>query len=95
MREGGWEAAESSYVWSSIEVSTPAQSSTDAAFDLIRMVVSLITTNFRCRVNDTCGFHVHFGNGLDMVEGRHARKLAALLWAAETVLSMLHLPSVR
>ena len=92
VREGDWEAAESGYVWSSIEVSTPAQFSTDAAFDLIRMVVSLITTNFRCRVNETCGFHVHFGNGFDKVEGRHARKLAALLWAAEPVLSMLHPP---
>lgn len=88
--ESAGTSVESGYQWSSIEVSTPAQYNTEEAFDLVRLLVSLITSNFRCRVNESTGFHVHVSNGFDKIEGRHARKFGALLWAAEPILSMLH-----
>lgn len=80
------------YAWQEVELTSPASYAIDEAFDMIRMVVHLVTSNFRCRVNSFCGFHVHLGNGRARIDLPTARNFAALWWAAEPMLSMLHPP---
>lgn len=80
------------YAWNDVELTSPASYAIDETFDMIRMVVHLVTSNFRCRVNSSCGFHVHLGNGRARLDLPTARNFAALWWAAEPMLSMLHPP---
>lgn len=83
---------EAGYSWAAVEITSPASFAIPEAFDMIRLVVHIVTSNFRCRVNDTCGFHVHFGNGRSRIDLHTARNFAALWWAAEPMLTMLHPP---
>ncbi|KAJ0339780.1 hypothetical protein COL154_010244 [Colletotrichum chrysophilum] len=81
------------YLITKVEVNSPAMYDMPISFDLIRLAVSTITTQFRCRVNPTCGFHVHVGNGLtERIDPRTLRNFAALLWAADPFISRLHAP---
>ncbi|KAM0242695.1 hypothetical protein ACHAPO_001117 [Fusarium lateritium] len=79
--------------WDSVEISSPPLYSSDEAYNLISAVVRLLTTNLRVRVNTTCGFHVHVGNGPHQLDLRALRNYAALFWASEPVLSTLHCPT--
>ncbi|KFH41357.1 hypothetical protein ACRE_079260 [Hapsidospora chrysogenum ATCC 11550] len=96
----GWEVDEDAsvfevdnqYHWRAIEMRSPASYATDETFDMVRLVMHLVTSNFRCRVNPSCGLHVHLGNGFERIEPRAARNFAALYWAAEPLLTMLHPP---
>lgn len=83
---------EQDYFWASVELKSPASYATDEALDMILLVVHLIKSNFRCRVNTSCGLHVHIGNGYDRIEARAARNFAALWWAAEPLITMLQAP---
>ncbi|KAH0426531.1 hypothetical protein CcaCcLH18_10288 [Colletotrichum camelliae] len=81
------------YSWTKVEVNSPAMYDMPISFDMIRLAVSTITTQFRCRVNPSCGFHVHVGNGLtERIDPRTLRNFAALLWAADPFISRLHAP---
>ncbi|KAM0287802.1 hypothetical protein ACHAQH_000334 [Verticillium albo-atrum] len=76
-----------------VELVSPAMYDRDNSFDLIRLVVSTLTTNFRCRVNQSCGFHVHVGVGREKrIDPRTLRRFGALAWAASPLLSQLHAP---
>ncbi|KFA64154.1 hypothetical protein S40285_00894 [Stachybotrys chlorohalonatus IBT 40285] len=75
-----------------VEIASPASYAFDKAFDMVKLVVYLVTSNFRCRVNPACGFHVHVGNGWRRMDLRALRNICALWWAAEPLLSMLHPP---
>lgn len=79
-------------IWDSVEISSPPMYACEEAYNLISVVVRLLTTNLRLRVNATCGFHVHVGNGPHQLDTRALRNYAALLWASEPVLSTLHCP---
>lgn len=46
-----------------VELKLPVSYAFDEAFTMIKVVISLVTGNFRCRVNSSCGIHVHLGNG--------------------------------
>ncbi|KAK1671197.1 hypothetical protein BDP55DRAFT_676674 [Colletotrichum godetiae] len=81
------------YCWQRVEMISPAMYNMNLSFDMIRLAVSVITTNFRCRVNPSCGFHVHVGVGpTQRIDPRTLRHFAALLWAADPLLSRLHPP---
>ncbi|KAF9876557.1 hypothetical protein CkaCkLH20_05965 [Colletotrichum karsti] len=81
------------YRFQGVELVSPAMYDMPLSFDLIRLAVSTITTKFRCRVNPTCGFHVHVGAGpTERIEARALRNFAALLWAADPLISRLHAP---
>ncbi|TDZ22015.1 hypothetical protein Cob_v004977 [Colletotrichum orbiculare MAFF 240422] len=81
------------YRFVSVEMVSPAMYDMDISFDLIRLAVSTITSNFRCRVNPSCGFHVHVGVGpTQRIDARTLRNFAALLWAADPLISRLHAP---
>ncbi|KAF5255959.1 hypothetical protein FOXYS1_13598 [Fusarium oxysporum] len=47
----------------------------------------------RLRVNTSCGFHVHVGNGPHQMDMHASRNHAALQWASDLVLSTLHCPA--
>lgn len=79
--------------WDNVELNSPPLYACDEAFRLIAAVIRLLTTNFRVRVNQTCGLHVHVGNGPHHLDMRAARNYAALLWATDSILSTLHCPS--
>ncbi|KAH7022648.1 putative amidoligase enzyme-domain-containing protein [Ilyonectria destructans] len=83
----------SGYAWKGVELKSPASYAFDEAFNMIKVVLSLVTANFRCRVNSSCGIHVHLGNGPYRMDMQAARNFAALIWAAEPKLSVLHCPS--
>lgn len=78
--------------WESVELNSPPLYSCDEAFRLLAAVVRLLTTNFRVRVNQRCGMHVHVGNGPHHLDMRASRNYAALIWATDSVLSTLHCP---
>ncbi|KAF6830164.1 hypothetical protein CMUS01_07850 [Colletotrichum musicola] len=81
------------YHFQGVEINSPAMYSMDISFDMIRLAVSVLTTQFRCRVNPTCGFHVHVGVGpTQRIDTRTLRNFAALLWAADPLISRLHAP---
>ncbi|KAF3060957.1 hypothetical protein GL218_03434 [Daldinia childiae] len=80
------------YKWQPIEIQSPALWATDESFKEIEHVTNVLTYNYRLRVNPTCGFHVHVGNGTDFFTGEAIRRLGMFLWAADPTLSRLHPP---
>ncbi|KAI1651791.1 putative amidoligase enzyme-domain-containing protein [Daldinia loculata] len=80
------------YKWQAIEIQSPALWATDESFKEIEYVTNVLTYNYRLRVNPTCGFHVHIGNGSDFFTGESIRRLGMFLWAADPTISRLHPP---
>ncbi|KAK1755057.1 hypothetical protein QBC47DRAFT_208111 [Echria macrotheca] len=95
------------YGWSGMEVKSPPMRACQEAFDHVRDVVMAIITNFRVRVQPTCGFHCHVGPGFRVEKDirdndykyagrpfslRTLQRLGSLLWAADHALSFLHPP---
>ncbi|KAI4864809.1 putative amidoligase enzyme-domain-containing protein [Hypoxylon rubiginosum] len=78
--------------WFPIEVRSPALWAREETFEEIRCVVNLLTFHYRLRVNPTCGFHVHVGNGRNYFPANTIKRLGGLLWAADPMLSRLHAP---
>ncbi|KAF5027179.1 hypothetical protein F66182_713 [Fusarium sp. NRRL 66182] len=81
------------HCWDAVEVASPAMYACDESFKLVAAVVRLLTTNLRARVNESCGLHVHVGNGPHQMDMRALRNYAAVQWASEPVLSTLHCPT--
>ncbi|GKT63444.1 hypothetical protein ColTof4_04971 [Colletotrichum tofieldiae] len=81
------------YHWQRVELNSPAMYDMKLSYDMLRVAVSVVTTSFRCRVNPSCGFHVHVGAGpTQRIDARTLRQFAAVLWAADPVISRLHPP---
>ncbi|KAI8961360.1 putative amidoligase enzyme-domain-containing protein [Daldinia sp. FL1419] len=80
------------YRWQAIEIQSPALWANNESFQEIRYVTNVLTYNYRLRVNPTCGFHVHVGNGVDFFTGEAIKRLGMLLWTADPALSRLHAP---
>ncbi|KAI0136284.1 putative amidoligase [Xylariales sp. AK1849] len=73
-----------------LELASPALGDERAAYEEIGTVVSLVRHNYRCTINDTCGLHVHVGMGPGYIPDEVIRRIAALLWALDPILSPLH-----
>ncbi|KAI1383356.1 putative amidoligase enzyme-domain-containing protein [Hypoxylon trugodes] len=80
------------YVWQPIEIRSPALWATPESYEQIRCVINLLKSCYRLRVNPTCGFHVHVGNGWRYFKPEKVKKTAAFLWASDPLLSRLHPP---
>ena len=89
------ELSVSGYSWLNVELRSPAFHRSEAALRSVKYVLDLLKSSYRIRVNATTGFHVHVGNGQDFIPPRTLRKLAALLWAADPMISRLHPPGRR
>ncbi|KAF5584522.1 hypothetical protein FPCIR_8652 [Fusarium pseudocircinatum] len=91
--EPGTEWKNEGYTWDAVEIASPPIYACDEAYRLVSVVVRLLTNNLRVRVNTTCGFHVHVGNGPHQMDMHGSRNYAALQWASDPVLSTLHSPA--
>ncbi|OTB11645.1 hypothetical protein K445DRAFT_26365 [Daldinia sp. EC12] len=80
------------YRWQPIEIQSPALWASEESFREIEYVTNLLTYSYRLRVNPTCGFHVHVGNGTDFFTGETIKRLGMFLWVADPMLSRLHAP---
>ncbi|RYP05814.1 hypothetical protein DL765_009729 [Monosporascus sp. GIB2] len=83
------------YNWQDVEIRTPAfRTGADAgeARAEIAYVLDLLRARYRLHLNASTGFHVHLGNGVDWFPAAHLRRLGALLWVADPLLSRLHPP---
>lgn len=88
IREFGFEQ----YHYTGIELRSPALFAEPRSFNEIKRVVNLLINNFRLRINETTGFHVHVGMGSDRLPPRAVRRLSQFLWCADGMLSQLHPP---
>ncbi|OTA64708.1 hypothetical protein K449DRAFT_421277 [Hypoxylon sp. EC38] len=80
------------YNWESIEIQSPALWARPECFEEVQFVVNVLTTSHRLRVNPSCGFHVHVGNGRWFFPAQHIKRLGTFLWAADPMISRLHPP---
>ncbi|EXM10705.1 hypothetical protein FOIG_00685 [Fusarium odoratissimum NRRL 54006] len=91
--ESGTEWKNEAYAWDAVEIASPPMYACDEAYWLVSVVVRLLTNSLRLRVNASCGFHVHVGNGPHQMDMHASRNYAALQWASNPVLSTLHCPA--
>lgn len=80
------------YHFTGVELRSPALFAEPSSFTEIKRVVSLLINNFRLRINETTGFHVHVGMGSQRLPPRAVRRLSQFLWCADGTLSQLHAP---
>ncbi|RYO88552.1 hypothetical protein DL766_001267 [Monosporascus sp. MC13-8B] len=83
------------YNWQDVEIRTPAfraGGDGDEARAEIAYVLDLLRARYRLHLNTSTGFHVHVGNGADWFPAAHLRRLGALVWVADPLLSRLHPP---
>ncbi|KAI8624679.1 putative amidoligase enzyme-domain-containing protein [Xylariaceae sp. FL1651] len=80
------------YGWLAVELRSPAFWDDADAHNEIHFVVNLLKSKYRVRVNPSCGFHVHVGNGPRHFDARTLKRFAAFAWAADPILSRLHAP---
>ncbi|KAI1114765.1 hypothetical protein F5Y14DRAFT_461148 [Nemania sp. NC0429] len=80
------------YQWFSAEFRSPACWDVQQAYEEMGFVVNLLKLKYRIRVNFTCGFHVHVGNGPRYFRPETIKRAGAFLWAADPILSRLHAP---
>lgn len=78
------------YEWFPTEIASPALWATDASWDEIRAVVRAIRDQYWILTPETAGMHYHYGNGKDWIPFFRLRRLAALLIAADPILTQLH-----
>ncbi|KAM5384049.1 hypothetical protein ACJA88_003204 [Fusarium oxysporum] len=91
--ESGTEWKNEANAWDAVEIASPPMYACDEAYWLVSVVVRLLTNSLRLRVNTSCGFHVHVGNGPHQMDMHASRNHAALQWASDLVLSTLHCPA--
>ncbi|KAI1089813.1 hypothetical protein F5B19DRAFT_465612 [Rostrohypoxylon terebratum] len=75
-----------------MEIVSPVERASAEAFGLIRRVLDIIKSKYRITVNQSCGFHVHVGDGLKLMPLDHVRRVSGLLWAADPLLACIHPP---
>ncbi|KAI1356747.1 hypothetical protein F5Y01DRAFT_265660 [Xylaria sp. FL0043] len=80
------------YRWLGLELRSPACWDVPRAHDETVFVVDLIKSRYCVRVNPSCGFHVHVGNGPRYFDAKTLKRAGAFLWAADPMLSRLHAP---
>lgn len=80
------------YHFTGVELRSPALFAEPTSFNEVKRVVSLLISNFRLRINETTGFHVHVGMGSHRLPPRAVRRLGQLLWCADGILSQVHPP---
>jgi hypothetical protein len=78
------------YDWASIEVQSPPYLFTPNSLNAIKLACSVLTSNFRTNINQSCGLHVHIGNSNKGFAFQTVKNLMAFLWCFEPQLSSLH-----
>ncbi|KAI1329541.1 putative amidoligase enzyme-domain-containing protein [Xylariaceae sp. FL0255] len=83
------------YEWFGVEMTSPVAYDEPLAFEAITYAVNLLTSKFRCRVNKSCGLHVHVGQRAQLFSLDQLRRIAGLCFAIEPYLFTLHHPRRR
>lgn len=78
--------------WYAIELKTPVLDCARHSWEQVEMVVQLLVSNFRLYVNETCGLHVHVGNGNRGFDLRTLKNFGSLIAVFERQLNSLHPP---
>lgn len=83
------------YEWAGIEVRSPVLWFCEESLNEVRNVCYLLESRYHTIPTDSCGLHVHVGNGKEQggsFDFSTLRNLYALLWAFEPQLDTLHPP---
>ncbi|KAI1141737.1 putative amidoligase enzyme-domain-containing protein [Hypoxylon sp. FL0543] len=80
------------YMWFPVEITSPAVRATPEALEAIRYMLNLLCSKYRVKVNRSCGFHVHVGDGPELMPLKHIKRVIGFFWAADPLLSCLHPP---
>ncbi|OTB01880.1 hypothetical protein M426DRAFT_14034 [Hypoxylon sp. CI-4A] len=78
------------YNWVSIELVSPVARASPEAFAAIRYTLDMLCSTYRITVNNTCGLHVHVGDGDEHMPKEHISRIMGLLWAVDPLLACLH-----
>ena len=78
------------YDWYPVEVKTPPYYYCPESLEAVKYGLHILTKNFRLHINESCGLHVHIGNGLSGFDLKTLRTLMAFLWTFEPVLCQIH-----
>ncbi|KAI0854174.1 hypothetical protein F5Y00DRAFT_267427 [Daldinia vernicosa] len=78
--------------WVGVEVQSPVEPDIPGAFEVLNYARQLLTSSYRCRVNHSCGLHVHVGNGGEYFPLDSMRRIASLVFATEHLLTTLNHP---
>ncbi|KAI1207596.1 putative amidoligase enzyme-domain-containing protein [Annulohypoxylon truncatum] len=78
------------YTWIDIEFNSPALRATEASFDEIRRVVNALREAFWMIAPKSAGLHVHYGRCESWISLTDLRRIAALLFAADPILTQMH-----
>jgi hypothetical protein len=76
--------------WWPIEVNSPPYIFCKESLDAVRLACTTLTSKFRLNVNETCGLHVHVGNGNDNFSLTTIKNFFAFLWCFEPAFEALH-----
>lgn len=76
--------------WWPCEVISPPYIFCRESLDAVLLACYVLTSNYRLNVNESCGLHVHVGNGNENFSLDTLRNLFAFLWAFEPVIDSLH-----
>jgi hypothetical protein len=78
------------YEWCKVEVISPVLTYTPQAIRQVQKVCKLISRRYRILTNEWCGLHVHVGQGSKGLPDYAVKNLAAMIWAFEDRLDLLH-----
>jgi hypothetical protein len=76
--------------WWAIEVNSPPLIFCEDTLNAVLLACKTLTSSFRYNVNETCGLHVHVGNGNDNFSEETTKNLMAFLFCFEPVIDKLH-----
>ncbi|KAI1466933.1 uncharacterized protein F4812DRAFT_460489 [Daldinia caldariorum] len=80
------------FEWVGVEIQSPVEPDVPVAFDVLDYGRQLLASTYRCRVNHSCGLHVHVGNGSERFPLESMRRIASLVFATEHLLITLNHP---
>lgn len=83
------------YKWRTVEVKTTPYYFTPESLAAVSLGCKTLTSNFRLNVNESCGLHVHVGDGIEGFSLDTLHNLAAFLWTFEPVLETIYPPDRR
>ncbi|KAH9900493.1 hypothetical protein F4778DRAFT_739205 [Xylariomycetidae sp. FL2044] len=76
--------------WIPVEIVAPALWAVANSFQELRDVCDIVRGKFWTATPNNCGLHIHVGYGLDWFPLPELRRMAALLYVADPILTQLH-----
>ncbi|KAI1181925.1 hypothetical protein F5B17DRAFT_422869 [Nemania serpens] len=78
------------YRWYPVEIASPVLWATDESWEEIHAVVRAIRDTYWLLTPPTAGLHYHYGNGKSYIPFGKLRRIAALLFAVDPIMTQLH-----